>query len=438
MAKKGTAFEKTKKLKKSIDDKPLDEIDFSGFTKELKGLLDQDKKHVDEIMAKLQPRKIKMSKLKTTIDKSLENVFWVSHSGKFLGSSDYPQEFEQKYGNISYVSLAIEDYLFDKQQLERIHEFLRKWNFDVTRQYKINEYNTGYYYQDDLMIMVRATFGMPEDKIEKEDDDGDVFTPNNGGITISFSPLVKNRKRIEDFLKEFVDGEFLFLPASEKSFYMIAQTAHGLTKQKTSFKNILIKDDEYSLYYGDDFPHEKILKFFEEESNNLMVFYGPPGCGKTNYIKNLITHCDEDVIYVPPSMVNIIAEPSFVSFMLQNQGNTIIVEDAEQILCGERNIATTNLLNATDGFLKDSLKLKIIATMNADIKAIDNALLRKGRLHLSHHFSPLSVRDSNRLAEHCGINHVFDGETPLCDIFNVAEFESPLKKQERMLGFGNF
>lgn len=394
----------------------------------------EEKKDLD----KKNYKQNKVSKLKTIIDKSLENVFWVSHQGKFLGSSDYPQEFEQKYGNISHVSLAIDDYLFDKQQLDRIHDFLRKWNFDVTQQYKINEYNTGYYYCDDLTLMVRATFGMPEDKIEKEDDEGEVFASNSGGITISFSPLVKNQKRIEEFLKEFVDGEFLFLPASEKNFYMIAQTQHGLTKQKTSFKNIPIKDEEYSLYYGDDFPHDKILKFFEEESNNLMVFYGPPGCGKTNYIKNLITHCDEDVIYVPPSMVNIIAEPSFVSFMLQNQGNTIIVEDAEQILCGDRSTATTNLLNVTDGFLKDSLKLKIIATMNADIKAIDNALLRKGRLHLSHHFAPLSVKDANRLAKHCGIDHIFTEEMPLCDIFNLEEFESPLKKQERVLGFGNF
>jgi len=383
-------------------------------------------------------KKNKVSKLKTIIDKSLENVFWVSHQGKFFSPSDYPQEFEQKYGNISHVSLAIDDYLFDKQQLDRIHDFLRKWNFDVTQQFKINEYNTGYYYCDDLTLMVRATFGMPEDKIEKEDDEGEVFASNSGGITISFSPLVKNQKRIEEFLKEFVDGEFLFLPASEKNFYMIAQTQHGLTKQKTSFKNIPIKDEEYSLYYGDDFPHDKILKFFEEESNNLMVFYGPPGCGKTNYIKNLITHCDEDVIYVPPSMVNIIAEPSFVSFMLQNQGNTIIVEDAEQILCGDRSTATTNLLNLTDGFLRDSLRLKVIATMNADIKAIDNALLRKGRLHLSHHFGKLSINDANRLAKQCGIEHSFKEETALCDIFNVEEFDSPLKDQERPMGFGNF
>jgi SpoVK/Ycf46/Vps4 family AAA+-type ATPase len=180
------------------------------------------------------------------------------------------------------------------------------------------------------------------------------------------------------------------------------------------------------------------MKFFEDKSNNLMVFYGPPGCGKTNFIKNMITKCENDVIYVPPSMVSIISEPSFVSFMLQNQGCTLIVEDAEQILCGDRNSATTNLLNLTDGFLKDSLKIKVVATMNADIKAIDSALLRKGRLHISHHFGKLSVKDANRLGEHCGISHIFDDEIALCDVFNVEEFDSPLKQQERAIGFGNF
>jgi hypothetical protein len=180
-------------------------IEEDNLTKRLRGELRSAKAAIRNSLKGESPKKIKMSKLKTIIDKSLENVFWVSHQGKFFGSSDYPQEFEQKYGNISHVSLAIDDYLFDKQQLERIHDFLRKWNFDVTQQYKINEYNTGYYYCDDLTLMVRATFGMPEDKIEKDDDDdAPAFggTTNSGGITINFSPLVKNRKRIEEFLKE--------------------------------------------------------------------------------------------------------------------------------------------------------------------------------------------------------------------------------------------
>lgn len=382
-----------------------------------------------------------MSKLKETIKKALEKTYWVNSVGSFKNSSDYPQEFEQKFGNISLNTIVLDDYLVDARRLNDIQDFFRNWDFDVTQQYKINDFKAGYYFNDSLYLMVRCNFGLPENKVDKDDndDDGDVFVGlESGVVSISFCPLIKNRDSIHKFLDELVEMNVLFIPDSEKNFYMIAQNAQGLYKQKTAFNNIEIKDGEYSLYYGDDFPYDKIIKFSDEKSNNLMVFYGPPGCGKTNFIKNMITKFENDVIYVPPSMVNIIAEPSFVSFMLQNQGCTLIVEDAEQILCNERSSATTNLLNLTDGFLKDALKIKVIATMNADIKSIDTALLRKGRLHLSHNFGKLSAKFANRLAKHCGINHTFEEETALCDIFNVEEFDSPLKKQERAIGFGNF
>lgn len=380
-----------------------------------------------------------MSKLKETIKKALEKTYWVNSVGEFKNPSDYPQEFEQKFGNISLNTIVLEDYLVDAQRLSEVHEFFYKWQFGVTQQYKINDFKAGYYFNDQLYLMVKCNFGLPEKKVDKDDDDDiDFAGTDSGTVSISFCPLNKNKDIIIKFLEELVDMDVLFVPDSEKNFYMIAQNAQGLYKQKTTFNNIEIKDGEYSLFYGDEFPYEKIMKFFDEKSNNLMVFYGPPGCGKTNFIKNMITKCENDVIYVPPSMVSIISEPSFVSFMLQNAGCTLIVEDAEQILCGDRNSATTNLLNLTDGFLKDSLKIKVVATMNADIKAIDTALLRKGRLHLSHHFGKLAVKDANRLAEHCDIDHTFDEETALCDIFNVEEFDSPLKKQERAIGFGNF
>ena len=384
-------------------------------------------------------KKSKVSKLKTIIDKSLENVFWVSHSGKFLGSSDYPQEFEQKYGNISYASLAIDDYLFDKQQLERIHDFLRKWNFDVTQQYKINEYNTGYYYCDDLTLMVRATFGTPEDKIEKEDDDdGPAFgVSSNNGISISFSPLVKNRKMIEEFLKEFVDGEFLFLPASEKSFYMIAQTQHGLTKRKTNFANIEIKDNRYDIYYGSKFPYDKFKKFMkDEDTESLLLLHGPPGGGKSNLLKNLIMEAEEDVIYVPPSMVSVISSPGFISFMLQNKKNFLIIEDAEEILSTDRNSGTNNLLSICDGFLKDALQMKVICTFNCDLKKIDPALLRKGRLYFEYKVSSLSIEEGQQLADFCDMNIKIDKEMTLSEIFNHCKNTSVENSfEERTIGF---
>jgi len=381
-------------------------------------------------------KKNKVSKLKTIIDKSLENVFWVSQQGKFIGSSEYPQEFEQKYGNISHVSLAIDDYIFDKHQIEKIHDFLRKWGFDVTQQFKINEYNTGYYFCDDLTLMIRATFGMPEDKVEKDDNDLEELSPS-GSITISFSPMIKNRRRIEEFLKDFVDGEFLFLPTSEKNFYMIAQTQHGLTKQKTSFANIEIKDNRYDIYYGSKFPYDKFKKFMKDENTeSLLLLHGPPGGGKSNLLKNLIMEAEEDVIYVPPSMVSVISSPGFISFMLQNKKNFLIIEDAEEILSVDRNSGTNNLLSICDGFLKDALQMKVICTFNCDLKKIDAALLRKGRLYFEYKVSSLSIEEGQRLADFCDISVKIDKEMTLSEIFNHRKNTSVENSfEERTIGF---
>lgn len=378
-----------------------------------------------------------MEKLKEIIKKSLVKTYWVETSKKFENSSEYPQEFEQRFGNTSVNTIVLDEYLINSDKIDVLHKFLRGNGFDTTQQYKINDYCMGFYYNENRMIMLRCAFGNPDKKIEDDTEDETVigFETHNASIAVSFCPLRKNKESIQSFLYGLVDLDILFIPNSEKNLYMIAQDAKGLYKQKTSFNNIEIKDDKYELYYGDGFPHDKILDFFDSESDNLMLFYGIPGSGKTNYIKNLILKAEQDVIYVPPSMVNIIAEPSFVTFMLQNQGSVLIIEDAEQILCNERNSATTNILNLTDGFLKDALKLKIIATMNADISGIDTALTRKGRLHLSHHFDKLSIENANRLAQYCDIEHTFDEETALCDIFNCAKFSSPLKQEKRSIGF---
>ena len=75
----------------------------------------------------------------------------------------------------------------------------------------------------------------------------------------------------------------------------------------------------------------------------------------------------------------------------------MLIEDAEEVLSIDRNSATNNLLGLTDGFLKDSLGLKVIATFNCDIGRIDPALMRKGRMFLEYHFDKLTIDECKEL-----------------------------------------
>jgi hypothetical protein len=380
-----------------------------------------------------------MTKIEDTIKKALEKTFWVSHKGKFENSSDYPDIFEQKFGNISLNTIILEDYRVDSHRIDELHEFLKKWNFDVTHQYKINEYKSGNYMSDEMVLVFKCNFGIIDEKVEKEDDEGFVTSDQSTTLCFHFCPLIKNKQAIEQFFKEFVELDILFVPMAEKSFYMIAQNSHGLYKQKTKFKNIEIKDGRYDIYYGERFPHDKFLKFVKEDTENLLLLHGIPGSGKSNYIKNLIMESVNDVIYIPPSMVSLIATPGFVSFMIENKGNTLLIEDAEEILSVDRNSATNNLLGLTDGFLRDSLNLKVICTFNCDLKKIDPALLRKGRLFFEYKFGNLSVAEGQKLADYCELGINVDKEMSLAEIFNYTkEISVEDSFEERPIGFGNF
>lgn len=382
-----------------------------------------------------------MNKLKDIINKSLSKTYWVDHYREFLHKSEYPQEFEQRFGNISLNTIVLDDYLVDVKKVDIVHDFLNKWEFDAVQQYKINDFKSGYYYNESLYLMVRFSYGLPENKIELEDDDEfSVKSLNNNMVSISFCPLNENKDRIELFLNELIDLDVLFIPDSEKNFYMIAQNQHGLYKQKTTFNNIEIKDGRYDIYYGEKFPFEKFKRFMKDENTeSLLLLHGDPGAGKSNLLKNLILEAEEDVIYVPPSMVSVISSPGFISFMIENKKNFLIIEDAEEILSTERNSGTNNLLGICDGFLKDALKMKIICTFNCDLKKIDPALLRKGRLYFEYKFGALSKEEGQKLVDFCDLGFKVDKEMTLAEIFNHdKEISVENSFEERVIGFGNF
>jgi hypothetical protein len=167
-----------------------------------------------------------------------------------------------------------------------------------------------------------------------------------------------------------------------------------------------------------------------------MLLHGDPGTGKSNYIKNIISGSKKKVIYIPPSMLSVIASPDFISYMLSNRGSILLIEDAEEVLSTDRNTATNNLLGLTDGFLKDSLDLKIICTFNCDIGKIDKALQRKGRLYFEYKFDKLNQSDGQKLSDYMKLGLNISEDLTLAEIFNQADnsLDDSFNK-ERTIGF---
>jgi hypothetical protein len=365
----------------------------------------------------------------------LNHIIWDEQIIDSVVKSDYPGRFEQQFGAIQFASICLNDFGIDRHGKKELVKFLESWGFVATKCGCIVNMSDSYFVNLSLKLGINVAYELDYKNVCEEDDLDDLESFDE--ITrITFCPLYKNREKIEKFISDFWDFEHLkSIKDDTRDFYMIAQNNQGLYKKRTKFKNIAIKDDRYDLYYGEKFPKEKIFNFVKEDNGNLMILHGDPGSGKSNLIKNLITESKYDVIYIPPGMVSTISTPSFVPFMLQNKKSILLIEDAEEVLSTERNSGTQNILGITDGFLKDSLQIKVIATMNCDIGKIDQALLRKGRLYYEHHFKALTENEVRKLVDYLGLKITADKPMTLAEIFNREDNSDEDNFEERRIGF---
>lgn len=216
------------------------------------------------------------------------------------------------------------------------------------------------------------------------------------------------------------------------------------------------------IFYGHGFDdyNKRLLYKLEEERKGVVLFHGSPGTGKTHYIRHLLkelTVLQKRVIYIPPTLVEAMTDPGLVSFLTTNiieeeRDTILLIEDAEPLLesredqGGIRTTGISNLLNSTDGLLNDVLGLVVICTFNTELKNIDKALLRPGRLLARKEFKKIKKENLAKAAEILGINLVED-DIP-SDSYSIAELIN-LKKEKAVLlhdheekktnriGFGN-
>ena len=210
-------------------------------------------------------------------------------------------------------------------------------------------------------------------------------------------------------------------------------------------KNVKVKrkvESNLELNYGADFTkiYDHLMKFLESDDTGLAILHGHAGCGKTFFIRHLLSVLSKRVIYIPPHLVSKIAEPDFLGFLLNERDFILVIEDAEEIITDRKDTNNTagvsNLLNLSDGILGDCIKIKVIVTFNCDIKDIDPALLRKGRLKLKHEFKKLDIETSNKLLKHLNIDYITKEPMSVGDLYNFKDNNFKEEKVVPKIGFG--
>jgi ATP-dependent 26S proteasome regulatory subunit len=137
-----------------------------------------------------------------------------------------------------------------------------------------------------------------------------------------------------------------------------------------------------------------------------------------------------------------LTSPQLIPFISDYKNSVLILEESEDsVQTREGNTvdkaSIANLLNISDGLLSDVLNLKIICTFNTNIKNLDRALLREGRLLGIHKFDKLPVKNANEIAKINNLNKTFNEPMTLAQIFNqpLNEDLSDFVRDEQKIGF---
>lgn len=242
---------------------------------------------------------------------------------------------------------------------------------------------------------------------------------------------------IEDFEKFRIEEKL------SNVIHTIFRDEHGSVTFEP-FETVVPEKFNIKKFYKPDFEdiHKHIIDSLKKNESGLYLFHGPPGTGKTTYIKYLSSLINRDIIYVPIALIDTLSDPSFLPILLRKKESVLVIEDAEKALLardpGDASSLVSTILNLTDGIMGNMFNISIIATYNSNRQAIDKALLRKGRLKAEYEFGKLPKDQAQKILDENKIKYNAQEEMSLADIFNAEEPDAPIVKEqteEKRMGF---
>ena len=132
--------------------------------------------------------------------------------------------------------------------------------------------------------------------------------------------------------------------------------------------------------------------------SNILVLIGPPGTGKTSFIRGLLSHAQSDAIISYDTAI-LSDDEIFADFMSETE-RFMVLEDADTFLASRGKGGNTimhKFLNVGDGLLSTKGKKIVFSTNLPSVRDIDEALLRPGRCFDILRFDRLSADEARAI-----------------------------------------
>jgi len=226
------------------------------------------------------------------------------------------------------------------------------------------------------------------------------FNKKNNSISFSMCTLDHDLLNIEDYIKlNFITETKI------NQVYTIMNGSSGLYIESLGDGSSQLFEDNYTSEVIEDYRF--VIDSFKKNPPNgrICILNGEPGTGKTHLIRSFLSELDNIFLIVPSNLISSLEKPDFLPLLVKIKNDykkpiIMIVEDGDTCLVPRKsdNISTiAALLNISDGILGSLIDIKIIISTNANIKDMDEAIMRPGRLCKQIHVSALDSEQANRV-----------------------------------------
>jgi SpoVK/Ycf46/Vps4 family AAA+-type ATPase len=278
------------------------------------------------------------------------------------------------------------------------------------------------FYRSDLYIQNNSSSGMI---IEEETDNFVKFDVNSNTTTVR---AYGDAAYAEDMI-EVIEATFDVVTSYVEWIY----SGDGNSVNVPLNRDRLPVEEMYPFLKG-----ESLNDYYDrymESSANILLLIGPPGTGKTTFIRGLLAHrnCSAMVTYD----AGILEKDGFFARFIEDDAEVMVLEDSDAFLKSrsDGNTMMHRFLNVGDGLVTTRGKKMIFSTNLPSIRDIDSALVRPGRCFDILTFDSLSQEDADKLAAKLGVEVEHDKKDySLAEIFN-KQTHTGVSSANRKVGF---